>query len=293
MKIVVTGPAAAFDQEQEQITDPGALQKLNGLEDAEAVCAEHLEGPLADLGVEGGTLRLVFGPQEGLRVVTEYQSPRKLTRSELSELVEHTTGQWSDGVGESCFLAHTDATGVSISVYPIPYDDDAVRVEQIDDGAKAKKASPLFAIIRKGDLKKLAASLDSGADIEAQGKWGHTPLMFAISNQQPEAAELLIARGANVNHQTSEKTTAIQLAAMWSNMRLLTALIAAGANVNVRDERGASPLMWAANRGPLEAVKLLIERGADVKAQDDSGETALGYAKQDPPNILELLRAHA
>lgn len=292
MKIVISGPALALDADEQPITDVAQLQKLHGVEDTDTECAEHLDGELSDIGVEGGTLRLAFSPaSEELRVIAEYRSPQKLTKTQLSSLLEYTMGQWSDGVGTDCFSAHSDATGIRIAVYPIPYDDDEVRVEQFDDGKKGSKVSPLFAVIRKGDLKKLAKLLDQGEDIEAAGKWGHTPLMFAVAEHRPDAVRLLIERGANVNHTTRDRCTCIQLATMQSDASLMNTLIEAGANVNERDERGATPLMWAANRGPLESAQLLVRRGADLNAQDSSGLTALMYAAPEQPSLIEFLLA--
>jgi hypothetical protein len=292
MKIIVSGPAAAFDAEEEFISDLQVLKDLDGLQDAEVACAEHLDPPLGDIGIEGGTLHVAYDSRSAsLRVLTVYHSPRKLQKSELQALVEFTKGQWSDGVGEGCFSNHAALTkaNISLSVYPIPYDDKAVRIEQTDEGVAPPKRSPLFTIIRKGDIKELKSHLDKGEALEARGQWGHTPLLFAIANGQPEAALLLISRGANVNHPADERTTGLQLASMHGNVPVMQALIDAGASVDPRDSRGMTPLMWAANRGHVEALQLLIQRGADINALDGSGQTALTYAGPEHSDIVELL----
>jgi ankyrin repeat protein len=227
--------------------------------------------------------------------VTEYRLPRALTRAEITALVEYTKGQWSDGIGEGCFDDYSKQTGINVSAFPIPYDDDAVQIQVIDDGVLAAKRSPLFSAAKKGDTKRLRALLDKGEDIEAKGQWQHTPLMWALSHQQIEAVLLLISRGANVNYKTKDGATCIRLATMYGNVPVLAALINAGANVNETDERGATPVMWAANRGFLEALQLLLDHGADVDAQDTlQGHTALMYASPNRLDIVEhLLRRGA
>jgi hypothetical protein len=293
MKVTISGPAAVFDTDEHQITEAAVLQSLDGLEYAEEVCATYLDEPLNDIGLEGGSLHITFDrPSQRLRVVTEYRAPRKLKKSELASLVNFTLSQWSDGIGEGCFDDYREKMNISVSVYPIPYDEAAVQVSQIDDGTKTAKRSPLFAVAKKGDVKKLQVLLEKGEPIEAKGQWGHTPLMCAVANDQVEAALFLISHHADVNHKTKDATNCMQLATMLGNVRILTALIEAGANIDERADRGATPVMWAANRGHLDALRLLIQRGADVNALDTLSHTALMYAQPERLHVVEFLLEH-
>src|SRR5262245_64400933 len=104
MRIVISGPAAARDADEREVVDLKLLEAIDGLEYNDEVCATYLEAPLNEIGIEGGGLRIVLDrSSKALRVVTEYLVPRKLDQSELAALVEHTKGQWSDGIGEACF----------------------------------------------------------------------------------------------------------------------------------------------------------------------------------------------
>jgi uncharacterized protein len=297
MKIVISGPAAAFDTEGELITDAQVLRSIDGLVYDKDLCATYLDEPLDDFGIQGGSLRIAFDPSSrcGLIVVTEYRAPRKLKKSELTALVAQTKAQWTDGVGEGCFADYEERTGIGIS-FPIPYgdnyDDSEVQAKQIDDGVEVPGVSLLLKAAKKGDVKKLALLLDGGEDIEAKGQFEHTPLMRALGSQQKGAALLLIARGANVDYKTSDGASCIQLAAMFGEVDVLAAIIDAGANINERDDTAMTPVMWAANRGHLDALRLLIERGADVNARDDCGRTALVYIWPDRLDIKEYLLKH-
>ena len=99
-----------------------------------------------------------------------------------------------------------------------------------------------------GSLQKLCASsdatvsqvqefLDLGADVNARGEYGLTPLMNA---------------------------------ALWkSNPEVISLLLKAGAEVNAKDEHGWTPLMWAVmsyeNPGVISA---LLKAGAGSQCED-------------------------
>ena len=119
MKITVTGPASAWDHELETaVVDPKRLSQLDGLQYSDDLCVTYLDDDLAEIGLVGGAIRLAFESLGGpLKVITEYQSPRRLKPSELKRLMEYTVGQWSDGIGEGSF-AHRDRLGMDVELFP-------------------------------------------------------------------------------------------------------------------------------------------------------------------------------
>ena len=50
-----------------------------------------------------------------------------------------------------------------------------------------------------GNIEAVKQHLDAGADVNAKGKYGRTPLHYAASRGLKKIIELLIARGADVN----------------------------------------------------------------------------------------------
>jgi hypothetical protein len=111
-RIIIRGSAAVF-RDDEQVTDPSVLRKLNGLVYDDERFTDYLEGSpeedaVADALEPGGNIR--FSHSSGadlLTATTEYDTRRPLTDSELRLLVDYTMGQWSDGIGENweCFSA--------------------------------------------------------------------------------------------------------------------------------------------------------------------------------------------
>jgi hypothetical protein len=297
MKVNISGPVTAFHADGRAITKLSELESLHGLGDSEESLANHLDGALAEIGLEGGHLRLVLdasGPS--LRVHTEYLSPRRLKKAELDALVEFTKGQWSDGIGEGCFAALQAETGISVCVYPTPHDPASIQATQSPSGAKPARRSPLPAAAAKGNLKRVQSLLRQGEPIEARGQWQFTALLAAVAEQQVEVVEYLLAQGADVHVRTLGGpdshlgTNCLQLAAMNGNEPVIRRLLDAGADPDTPDGNGMTPLMWAANRGHGTLIRLLSERGADLNGRDTAwGRTALMLAAPERPEVIELL----
>lgn len=121
-----------------------------------------------------------------------------------------------------------------------------------------------------------------GGDPKATCINGHRPLMVALANGQPEIAEELILRGADVNdvfqEYPGEERTALHLAIEWPDITGL--LLSKGAKVDARDDSGRTALHKAAVNGYAATVNRLIHAGADVNASTTRGVTALEWVKE-------------
>ena len=63
-----------------------------------------------------------------------------------------------------------------------------------------------------GDLNRVCALLDEGADIDARDEHGQTALMNAAYRGDAELVQLLIGRGASLNCTAKYRLTALMLA---------------------------------------------------------------------------------
>jgi len=132
-------------------------------------------------------------------------------------------------------------------------------------GASGCAAPALYHPSEKGDVGRMKALLDAGADPnEATKAWGRlTPLHMAAANSRLEAARLLIARGADVNKEaetnSSRHARPIHFAACTGNISMLKLLLDAGADPEPGGGECADPGWSVTDRivmlSPLELAK--------------------------------------
>jgi ankyrin repeat protein len=176
--------------------------------------------------------------------------------------------------------------------------------------------SPIHDAARKGDVKKVQASLQANPKLAAdKDSKGDTPLHTAALHGQLAVAQVLIDAGASVNarnsygaftpedlgkilgssnhqdpvsllsaHGVDEKDmlngyTPLDLAMFAARHKeLVQLLVAKGADVNAMASSGATPLFWAVLRDQKEDAAFLLDHGANVNAADAYGDTILDCA---------------
>lgn len=73
-------------------------------------------------------------------------------------------------------------------------------------------------------------------------------------------------------------------------MNVAELLVAKGSDVNAKTRAGYTPLHYAARRGYYNVVDLLLEKGADINAKTEDGRTALDCARAaNHADVVELL----
>ena len=164
--------------------------------------------------------------------------------------------------------------------------------------------SELLKAAKEGELSRIKTILEKGADVNAKGNFGDTPLHhathYAAANCNIEIVRFLIEKGADVNSETGLGDSPLAIAAESNNVELCKFLMEKGANVNIRkdlteidDTFGgvyvyyySTPLHQAAAHGNMELCKLFIEKGADMNKEDRSYKTPLDVAKDDEIKAL-------
>jgi ankyrin repeat protein len=159
-------------------------------------------------------------------------------------------------------------------------------------GAALAPGRPLADAAQAGDLAKVRALLDAGADVnEAQGD-GMTALHWAAERGNLEMARMLLARGADVTRVTRiGGYTPLHLASRSGSGPIVFALLRARSDVRATTGTGATALHFAALSGSADAVTALLEGGADVNARDRSAwqQTPLIFAASS--NAAAAIRA--
>ncbi len=115
-----------------------------------------------------------------------------------------------------------------------------------------------------GNIAMVKLLLELGADPNAAGRGGHTPL-YCLANEcrsetGAEIVRLLVAGGADVHSHTGvQRCTALHMAARRGSLGIAAALLDCGAPRDVRDRSGATPLQRAVNCKKREVAALLME----------------------------------
>lgn len=124
--------------------------------------------------------------------------------------------------------------------------------------------------------EELAAALR-----ETHGRPQWTSLHYvAIAKPTPPTLRKLVKAGAELEARGSSGSTPLHLAAWTGSVDAARELVLCGANVEARSKTGRTPLMFAARQGGTEMIETLVELGADVNSTDERGRSALHFAAQ-------------
>jgi ankyrin repeat protein len=111
----------------------------------------------------------------------------------------------------------------------------------------------------------VAALLAGGANASAALVTGETMLMRAAWTGNLEVVKMLLANGAAVNAQENgRKQTALMWAISQNRPEVARILVEHGADIQARSTTGYTPLLFAARVGDAESARLLVSKGANV-----------------------------
>ena len=141
---------------------------------------------------------------------------------------------------------------------------------------------------RDGDCDRINALIAEGVDVNARGKYGLTPLMYAMSGDNIKGFRRLLEAGADPNVET-ERGTAVHWAARRRTPDFLEIVLAHGGNPNenprlarpqhrTTDISDRAPIYDAIRSRNPENARLLIKAGADLEIRDWAGWTPLMLA---------------
>lgn len=143
----------------------------------------------------------------------------------------------------------------------------------------------------RGHIEAVRWLLDHGAKVNRDGR-GWSALHYAVFAGQRDIAQLLMARGADVNARAPNDASVLMMAAREGQEELARVLLDAGADPRLTNDRGDTALTWAMRQGNFRIAKLVSSAEAFAQAVKAPPES-FGKAKKSvppPSEITELLR---
>ncbi len=140
--------------------------------------------------------------------------------------------------------------------------------------------NPLSLAVSNDDLEEVNQLIAKGAKVNGKenSDQGITPLFLAVENGNLEIVETLLNFGAKVNARDDEKQTPLMKLDDDATPELVRLLIKHGAKINLTDKEKNTALIFAAENSTVEVLQELLSNGANVNAQNSEGETALIFA---------------
>ncbi|XP_012556375.1 ankyrin repeat domain-containing protein 17 isoform X1 [Hydra vulgaris] len=128
--------------------------------------------------------------------------------------------------------------------------------------------------------------LARGASIEHRDKKGCTPLILAATAGHVSTCHILLEHGAEIEAQSDRtKDTALSLACSSGRQEVVELLLMSNANYEHRNVSDYTPLSLAASGGYVGIIKLLLNHGAEINSRTGS---KLGIS----PLMLAAMNGH-
>nr|XP_027207061.1 ankyrin repeat domain-containing protein 1-like [Penaeus vannamei] len=134
------------------------------------------------------------------------------------------------------------------------------------------KWTPLHFASENGHFAVAELLAAKGADLEAKDQYEWTPLHFASRYGHFAVAELLAAKGADLEAKAQYGATPLHFASFNGHFAVAELLAAKGADLGAKDDRGATPLHFASENGHFAVAELLAAKGADLEAKAQYGK---------------------
>ncbi|GMT50043.1 MAG: hypothetical protein IEMM0008_1582 [bacterium] len=165
------------------------------------------------------------------------------------------------------------------------YKESGVGVEGVDKLIKLLKKNGaksgidlnknLFKAVEKGNIKKVAALIKKGANVNAKDDWRRSSLYTASGMGHLAIVKLLIQKGADVNLKNEFDGTALHEACSEGHSNIVNVLLKKGADVNaITRARKRTPLHRVMNgkenKERIKIVKALLAKGAKVISEQET-----------------------
>lgn len=160
------------------------------------------------------------------------------------------------------------------------------RTIDVDSETDSNHDTALTLACAGGHEELVELLLTRGACIEHKDKKGFTPLILAATAGHDKVVDILIKNSAEVEAQSERtKDTPLSLACSGGRYEVVELLLGVGANKEHRNVSDYTPLSLAASGGYVNIIKLLLHNGAEINSRTGS---KLGIS----PLMLAAMNGH-
>jgi len=111
----------------------------------------------------------------------------------------------------------------------------------VEDPSDVQTQPNLFRAAERGDSSLVRELLRTCTNIDVVNKFGSSPLLIAALNGHLEVVDILIKKGANVNHRGPDLWTPLHAACFYGHMEVACLLLGYGADPNAINLGGDTP----------------------------------------------------
>lgn len=146
-----------------------------------------------------------------------------------------------------------------------------------------------YTAVRQGNLQTVKKSLKEHPHfLEKLPSDSAIPIHIAAIHGQNNVIELLVSKGASVDHLNSSHQTPMHMAVEGNHFSTIEMLFKMKSNaVNVRDQLGNTPLHYTTIHYNSKVVKLLVQHGGDINALNNMGDTILDIVVRKQGYIID------
>ena len=150
----------------------------------------------------------------------------------------------------------------------------------VDCIVPSTKDTALILSCQSGSVEIAQMLFAKGADVNAQNCYGNTPLHVSARQGDYPLCKLMVEEGAIAQAVNHKGSTALHFFAYSdsSSISIAQLLIDAGCAIDAKCTEGRTPFLIAAMNGRVDLLDFFAAEGADIHAVDVSGDDGYGLA---------------
>ncbi|KAF7691743.1 transient receptor potential cation channel subfamily A member 1b [Silurus meridionalis] len=155
------------------------------------------------------------------------------------------------------------------------------------------KSSPLHLAVRGGNIEVIKLCIAKGAKVDQQQCDKSTALHFACTQGAMKAVQAMLRPYETkiheiINIRDAANQTPLHRATLFDHVELAKFLVSKGADIDCKDCKSYTPLLLATTSSAWKTVSFLLSKGADFRIKDNTGRNFLHLVIFQPKGLKNL-----